>query len=435
MAGKHCVVVGAGLAGLAAAHRLVENGWTVEVLEADDRIGGRVFTRQVERARGEPLVYELGGEWIGTSHTRMKELCDHFRLNRMRHRYSYSFWTPGKKTQTFAPGVWPFSPTAEKAFAEFQERFMNKMSDCEKQELDEIDWWTKLKQLGFSERELDRRDLMDSTDFGESIRHTSAFVGATEYFCGNQTDEMDEKIDGGNVLLPKAIQKAIEAERKGTVHLNERVVRIEQKNARVKVTTKGGRVIDADACVCAIPASQLHKIHWVPDLADDQKTAANGLQYARIMKTAVMFSKRFWPKYKNSGFSLFTNRASDFVFESTFGQDGPEGILCSYAVGDKADDLADEQPELMARWIGDDACEALGRKRVLGKYLHHKPWQRDDCIGGAYAFYRPGQWFSILPILQRPHMRVAFAGEHLSADWQGFMEGAVETGEAAADSL
>ena len=61
-------------------------------------------------------------------------------------------------------------------------------------------------------------------------------------------------------------------------------------------------------------------------------------------------------------------------------------------------------------------------------------WQRDPFTDGAYALYRPGQWFGLRPILQRPHGKVLFAGEHL-ADWQGFMEGAIETGEAAAQHL
>ena len=61
-------------------------------------------------------------------------------------------------------------------------------------------------------------------------------------------------------------------------------------------------------------------------------------------------------------------------------------------------------------------------------------WQRDQFTDGVYALYKPGQWFGIRPILARPHGKVLFAGEHI-ADWQGFMEGAVETGEAAAQSL
>ena len=70
----------------------------------------------------------------------------------------------------------------------------------------------------------------------------------------------------------------------------------------------------------------------------------------------------------------------------------------------------------------------------LARAIQSYAWQRDIYTGGSYALYRPGQWYTIRPILQRPHGKVLFAGEHL-ADWQGFMEGAVVTGEEAAKAL
>jgi hypothetical protein len=66
--------------------------------------------------------------------------------------------------------------------------------------------------------------------------------------------------------------------------------------------------------------------------------------------------------------------------------------------------------------------------------IHAQAWQADEYTQGSYAFYRPGQWFGIRAILQEPHMRVYFAGEHL-ADEQGFMEGAVVTGKDAAENV
>jgi len=66
--------------------------------------------------------------------------------------------------------------------------------------------------------------------------------------------------------------------------------------------------------------------------------------------------------------------------------------------------------------------------------VHRQAWQKVDWIGGAYAFYRPGQWFTVRPLLEKSHGRVSFAGEHL-ADLQGFMEGAVVTGRDAANQL
>jgi monoamine oxidase len=80
--------------------------------------------------------------------------------------------------------------------------------------------------------------------------------------------------------------------------------------------------------------------------------------------------------------------------------------------------------------------DALGARVELPRRLDVRrcAWQEDPLTGGAYALYRPGQWFTVRPALQRPHGRVHFAGEHL-ADWQGFMEGAVVTGEAVARVL
>jgi monoamine oxidase len=71
----------------------------------------------------------------------------------------------------------------------------------------------------------------------------------------------------------------------------------------------------------------------------------------------------------------------------------------------------------------------------LARGISSYAWQRDEFTKGAYAIYRPGQWFGVRPHLLKPHLKVLFAGEHLSDDWQGFMEGAIETGEAAAESL
>jgi monoamine oxidase len=66
--------------------------------------------------------------------------------------------------------------------------------------------------------------------------------------------------------------------------------------------------------------------------------------------------------------------------------------------------------------------------------VRQQAWQKDRFSGGAYAFYRPGQWFTVRRALQKPFKKVFFAGEHV-ADWQGFMEGAVVTGKAAADAV
>jgi monoamine oxidase len=425
-----CIIIGAGLAGLTAAYSLKKRGWQVTVLEASPRAGGRVYSYYFKEA--PKLVCELGGEWIGADHDAIIRLCRELKLVLQRHQYSYSFWDGAKRSKTFRPGQWPFSRQSKKKFDALTRKF-KKYGELEWRDLDRFDWWTRLRMLGFTQHELNRRDLMDSTDYGESIRLCSAYLAATDYLVGNKTDDMDFKIRGGNSRLVNALVRRIGTQ---SVITDAEVKAIRQNNTWVEVYLASKRKFVADFCICTVPAHCLNKIRWKPALPQEQRNAAEQLQYARIMKTAVLYDKRFWLSGKGSGFSVFTSRVSDFCFDSTYLQPGDGGILCSYAIGDKADDLASEPDKNnVMKWITEDVRDAINFKDdIKAVQIQRQPWQQEQWIGGAYAFYRPGQWFTIRPILQRPHRRVLFAGEHLAED-QGFMEGAVKTGEAAANSL
>jgi len=285
---------------------------------------------------------------------------------------------------------------------------------------------------------------MDSTDFGETIRMNSAFTAAAEYLPSkdeevDDTDEMDLKIEGGNELLVKALAKAIGLE---NVRTDWEAKEIRQAGNEVTVYGKGQEPIKADACIFAAPAHWIRKIKWSggDDALTKKIEASNRLQYARITKTAVLCSERFWHQQREYGYSVCTALASDFVFDSTFGQAGQMGILCSYSIGDKADDIASAPAHDLKNWIVEDVSNANGcgwtREKIAQTAvdIERQAWQENAYTGGAYAFYRPGQWFSVRPALRRPFKRVFFAGEHI-AEWQGFMEGAVETGVAAAKAV
>lgn len=420
------------MAGLSAAERLKHRGWSVTVVEALQRVGGRVFSYRFNEARH--LVCELGGEWIGQDHTAIRELCDRFRLKLDRHQYSFSFWNGRKRSRIYRPGKMKFSSQAQRNFDAYGKRFTT-LDVAQQRFLDDFDWWSVLRSLGFTRDDLLKRDLMDSTDFGESIRLTSAYTAAAEYFESNPTDEMDFKIRGGNDRLAYSLIATLDPT---NVYLHTKVRSVHQTPSGVQVFLDGKSApLRAEFCICTVPAQCLLKIRWNPALPQEQQDAARQLQYSRIMKTAVLFDKRFWQNYKGYGFSAFTSRVSDYCFDSTYRQKGPGGILCSYSIGDKADDLASEPSRAnLRKWIREDMLGVVGidGKGITAIRAQPQPWQRVPWIGGAYAFYRPGQWFTIRPILQRSHGRVLFAGEHL-AELQGFMEGAVNTGQAAADLL
>jgi monoamine oxidase len=323
----------------------------------------------------------------------------------------------------------------------FENAFKN-YTPAQLRQLDKLDWWAKLEQLGFRRDDLLKRDLMDSTDFGETIRMNSAYTAATEYLSSkdqivDDTDEMDHKVLGGNDRLVNALADAIGRD---NIETHCEVTKILHADGRVNVHIRSHRPLSADFCICAVPAHCVAGIDWGKKPPERKIAAAQQLQYARITKTAVLCSHQFWPRPKKGGFSVCTSLASDFCFDSTYGQKGTRRILCSYAVGDKADDIASSPLPELKNWIVEDVVSASRSMGIISKRvpkaldIEQQPWQNDPFTRGAYAFYRPGQWFTVRPALRKPYKRVFFAGEHI-ADSQGFMEGAVVTGKLAADAV
>ena len=416
-----CIIVGAGLAGLAAANVLKQAHWNVTVLEARQRTGGRVFSFGFKE--NPDLICELGGEWVGDSHERMKALCQDFGIALKDHRFEASLMRDGVVKR---PGQWDFSPQAKTAFEKFRKAY-HTYGTKERLRLDRYDWWTWLEEIGFAEDDLLLRDLQDSTDFGETIRMVSAYTAAAEYFESSPANEMDFKMEGGNSSLINALSVSIGND---SILTGMPVANIKQRGGKVTVTA-GGRTFIADACICTVPARTLDKIKFDPPLPTAQGAAAEKLQYARIIKNCLLFHERFWG---SEDFSLVSDVTSHYYFHSTKSQPGKQGILCSYAIGEKADVLAAQNAQRRSEIITRDLLPLNEHAPKLALNIQSLAWQRDIYTQGAYAFYRPGQWFTLRPILQQPHGKVLFAGEHL-AEWQGFMEGAVVTGEGAATAL
>jgi monoamine oxidase len=420
-AAHSCVVIGAGLSGLAAAYALKRAGWRVTVLEARARRGGRILSYSFKE--NPQLVCELGGEWVGASHERVQALCQEFGIKLNDHRFAASLMRNGVYTPA---GRWDFSPQAQKAFENLRQSYKS-FNTRDKLRLDREDWWTELENRGFTEDDLLLRDLTDSTDFGESIRHVSAFAAASEYFESSPANEMDFKMEGGNSRLTEALAARVGLE---NIRTGAQVVEIRERAGIVTVRTRN-ETFRADACVCTVPARVLTEIKFDPPLPASQRDAAEQLQYARIIKNSVLFRERFWGA---EDFSLVSDVTSHYYFHSTKNQPGTEGILCSYAIGEKADVLASQDDRRRLDIVTRDLVPFNQRAPELSRAITSYAWQRDPFTRGAYAIYRPGQWFGVRPLLQRPHGKVLFAGEHL-ADWQGFMEGAVVTGEEAAKAI
>jgi len=302
------------------------------------------------------------------------------------------------------------------------------LTEIQERQLDKMDWWRYLSDNGCDGKDLDIRELFDSTDFGESIRHVSGYAALGEYAESNTTDEMDKKIRGGNDQLALKIQEKIGADK---IKLEHTVERIEQ-GTKVKVYCSNGESFEGDQIICTAPTYSVKKIKWLPDLPFEVKKAMNALQYCRINKNPLLFSERFW---KDESFDLVTDTPNHYFYHATKNQPSKKGVLISYAIGDKAPVIAAQNDAFRADLANLALKPAFGDiKPLLEKQVDYY-WGDDQYSKGAYALYGVGQWFGIMPVLQKSFMHTHFAGEHLSNAWQGFMEGALETGEAAAAKI
>ena len=416
------VILGAGIAGLAAGYFLTKQGVQPTILEARPRLGGRVFSQSIDSA--ESLTVELGAEWIGASHERVLTLCEELRLPLQNNQFKTRLIYQGRY---FRQGEWDFSKQYKETFPQLLHRYAQ-LPDSERAKLDQIDWWRYLVNNGIQGRDLDIRELLDSTDFGESIRFVSSFNALDEYAASSPANEMDFKIEGGNFKLINGLAAKIGADQ---ILLNHRVVSVNQMADKIEVVCNNGDRVMADRLICTLPTFAIRQIHWQPTLPPDKIAAIDALQYNRIAKNVFVYNHRFWD---DESFDLVTDGPIHYLYHATKHQRAKAGALTSYCVGDKADVLSKQSDAWRSALINNTLEPAFGTTKPYLLNQINCNWGEDRYTQGAYALYGKGQWFKLRPALAKPFGHVYFAGEHLG-DWQGFMEGAVETGQHAAATV
>ncbi|WP_435357411.1 flavin monoamine oxidase family protein [Emticicia sp. SJ17W-69] len=415
------IVLGAGFSGLSAALTLFDKKVDFVVLESRNRIGGRVFTHKIDEQAD--LRVELGAEWVGDSHEEVKKLCERFKIKLNDNRFETDLYFRGKYSTVKR---WDFDPSWQKKLEKLLEEFKNLNPEQQKQ-FDRLDWWRYLVNNGIPENDLFFRELLDSTDFGESIRHVSAFAAISEYAYSSKKNEMDFKMEGGNNTLSDKIADYIGREKILTDHHVEAVI---QSGKGVTVKCSNGKIFTADKIICTVPTFSLGQINFSPSLPKATLHAIDALQYARINKCVGLYSQRFW---KREDFDMITDTPAHYFYHATKNQDSIKGALTSYTIGEKADIFGWQNDESRKQIIT-DYIHPIGNARNLLQKIVNYNWGQDKYSKGAYAIYGTGQWFTIQPLLKKHHLNVHFAGEHL-AEWQGFMEGAIITGRDAVNEI
>jgi monoamine oxidase len=432
LSGTSVIVVGAGLAGLSAAVRLMKDGARVTVVEARDRVGGRVLTIREGFATGQHA--EAGGDFIDHSQEDIRRLADQYGLPvRTILRQGFSFvrskgrgqihGRPMKGERAWKPILDRAKPLIEayrRAEQQWESAVVRSIAQRSvAQWLDEIDADGNMRAMV---RGLRGFFLADPEDL-------SLLVLIEQLASDAPGVEPEGRIEGGNDRLPQAM--AVELGE--ALHLNTavRAVHGDQASVRVSVERGGDRTqIKADYAILAVPAAALGPIEITPSLPSEQAKVFEGLKYGRVTKSLLQFDRRFW-KRKGRSLAYGTDAPTGAIWDANEEQRGPAGILTLMAGGQASEDtqkiLAQEGVQGLVRaldWLKPGHAELL--------HHCHVTWEHDSWAQGGYAYFDPSFDPAWRPWLGRPHGRLLFAGEHTSIKWQGYMNGAVESGLRAA---
>jgi monoamine oxidase len=238
------------------------------------------------------------------------------------------------------------------------------------------------------------------------------------------------RIADGNDRLATGVAERL----RGRLLLNCMIRRIVQDASGVRATVEDTRQheISADYVVLALPASTLRDVAFEPSLPAEQARAIATLRYGAATRILLQFATRFWRTPAQPS-AYGTDQPTGAVWDGNEQQARRPGILTLLAGG-----RASAEARAIVGAGGVDAL--VDRLKWLGEpspLLQHRIvcWEDDSLARGGYAFFDPAFEPALREWLPRTFMRLAFAGEHTSLRWQGYMNGAVESGKRAAGEI
>jgi monoamine oxidase len=442
-------IVGAGIAGLTCAWRLRQAGVGVSVYEAQERIGGRMFSLRNHFADAQ--VCELGGELIDTGHARIRALAAELglALDDLAQDPTTAYgdvWFHGGRRYSEAQILHAFAPLAQaiaRDAATLPEAQITYAAPGGAQALDRESLSHWLDRNGASGWLRALIDVAYTTEMGLECDEQSALNFLT--FIDPGTDafrifgESDERyhVRGGNDRIPHALANRLDdAITTGAVL---EALRREASGTYVLSFRRGTAAFERRArrVVLALPFTTLRDVRLDIDLPQAKRRAIAELRYGTNAKLMIGFNERVWRTRHASSGSSYSDLGLQTTWETSRMQPGASGILTNFVGGRHGMEIGDGTPkqqadvaaaQLEAIWPGIAGARAGAREARFHWPTH--AWTR-----GSYACFTPGQWTSIRGAIGEAVDNLHFAGEHCAFDNQGFMEGGCETGEWAAQAL
>jgi monoamine oxidase len=447
--GASVAVIGAGIAGLSCAYRLHRAGVRVRVFEAQERVGGRIFSLRGKFADGQ--VCELGGELIDSGHTQLRSLAlelglrlDDFQSDAP--ELSRSLWFFGGQRRTDREVVEAFTPIAHAIAREklmIGDANIGRESPPPVAALDQLSlaaWFDRAGVHGWIRSLL---EVAYETEMGLAAEEQSA-LGLLAFIDANPDPfrvfgESDERyhVRGGNDAIPTELAKRIA----GVLEMSSVLESVRQRaSGDFELSLRRGsatRSVTATHLVLAQPIPTLRRVELAVELPVRTRRAIEQLHYGTNAKLMIGFAQRTWREHERSDGSTFTDLPYQTTWEASRAQPGAAGILTNFVGGRRGVELGfhdtKDQAAACVQQL-EQVYPGLSQQRT-GMTEARFHWPTHPWALGSYLCFRPGEWTKFAGVFERPVGRLRFAGEHCSREAQGFMEGACETGQRVAAEL
>jgi len=450
-AATRIAIVGAGAAGLNTAYKLQKVGLNATIFEGSDRIGGRMFTARDLLSDG--LTTELGGEFIDSTHEEILALMTEFGLEKLDtlapevsslKKETYFF---NGRHYTQAQAAKEFVPIAKRILedydalgdvVDYKEEGGGKVLD----QMPMAQYFDKIGAKGWI-REL--FEVAYVTEYGLETAEQSALNFVFLIGTGDLEDtesmellgESDEryKVRGGNDRIVQELAKRVEKQ----IRRQHRLEAIKSKGEGFTLTFQGPNKTavqeDADIVVLAVPFTMLREVDIQVELPPLKKTAIQQLGYGTNAKVLVGFKSRPWQKLGYSG-ATYSDEMFQLAWDNSFLQQGTAGGLTLYSGGRLGIEAGMGAAEEAAKRLmpGIEKAYRGTSKEANGKVTRFH-WPTYAWTKGSYSCYKPGQWTTIAGSEGLPVGNLYFAGEHCSYDFQGYMNGAAQSGLETAKAL
>jgi monoamine oxidase len=425
------LVVGAGLAGLAAARDLTRGGADVTLLEARDRVGGRVEQTTLPDGR----LVQLGGEVVGNSHHAYLELVGELGLTLVP---SYVA-EPGEITRQTPEGVdvgeWPgwvtdadkhSYETTEKALTDLVSSIDPDTWSCPDWEtLDRLSVGDWLRSVGATPAVVRLHELVALSLSDGSIERTSLFAYARKIAVGGGTGSYDvDAWENMRVLEGSATVALRMREELTDVRLSTPVSAVDVTHTGATVTTSAGERLSASAVVIAVPAGPARDIEFT-GIAEDRIASLRRQRHAWAAKFVAAYPTPFWRARGQNALA-----ECEGVLGSTWPQS--DGVLSALVPPERFGVFAAADPATRDRESLQQIAQLYGDEALSPLRTWTRLWGTDPWTQGYVTNWRPGDVAAVGPLhaTHAPPLYVCGSDQWVA----GYMEGAVRTGRAAAQA-